>query len=316
MRHICGPGWERYLQLSEDSVVGSGCVAQVYRGVLTLPLRVEGKGRSGSGSDGRSSAALTTTTTMDVAVKILHPGVREAMEVDLNLMRTGAAAVEWVGQMLLTLFYVPYYTNNAASLAQNQSTATSTTSIATLATSTPTAAAITTYPLKCVSLSESVEEFASFMQSQLDLTHEAAALERIRSNFSSRFWKDRVIVPAPVYVDSGGTSGVDDDNSSLPVARLRSPTDAVKDEAVNSLPNEQHQQQLFPHPEVLIESFEEGVPMTRVLAGLTSAAAGGRAQQKQQPLLQQQRKEIAALGLSIILKMVSESIEVLIHSTR
>jgi hypothetical protein len=77
------------------------------------------------------------------------------MHLDLNLLRSVAHAAEWAGETLLRLMYgrpdgkVPL-------------------------------AAVESYPLRCVSLLESVDEFSDFMLSQLDMRHEAAALERLQ----------------------------------------------------------------------------------------------------------------------------------------
>ena len=63
-------GWERRLLISErdrQKVLGSGCIAQVYKGEL----------------DGRS-----------VAVKVIHPAVREAVTLDLALLRGLARLLE------------------------------------------------------------------------------------------------------------------------------------------------------------------------------------------------------------------------------
>jgi aarF domain-containing kinase len=145
LQSILGEHWEETLQLKSDDLVGSGCVAQVYRGKVLV--RSQG---SGTGKD-----ASTSGMEREVAVKVLHPRVRESMHLDLNLMRSIAHAAEWAGETLLRLLY------------GNQD-------------GTVALAAVESYPLRCVSLLESVDEFSDFMLSQLDLRHEAAALERLR----------------------------------------------------------------------------------------------------------------------------------------
>ncbi|KAJ1419680.1 hypothetical protein B484DRAFT_364998 [Ochromonadaceae sp. CCMP2298] len=128
---VLGPHWEEVLSL--EGVVGSGCVAQVYRGRL----------RKGA--------------LREVAVKVLHPNMRQSMERDLRLMGVAAAAAEAVGQALLS----------------------------------------PTPPLVCVDLSQSVREFSRFMRSQLDLRDEARSLQHLGGNFSSHKWRTRVVVPRP-----------------------------------------------------------------------------------------------------------------------
>lgn len=65
-----GKDWKQYLTL-DPTPVGSGCVAQVYRGKLTLDGKVH-----------------------DVAVKVIHPHIKEGVRSDLDLMRTFAWFVE------------------------------------------------------------------------------------------------------------------------------------------------------------------------------------------------------------------------------
>lgn len=66
-----GPFWRDRLAL-QDAVLGSGCIAQVYRGVA------------------RDSAGVDR----DVAIKVVHPGVRDLIETDMSLLRWVGATVE------------------------------------------------------------------------------------------------------------------------------------------------------------------------------------------------------------------------------
>ena len=50
-----GPDWQQQIHLEADGVVGSGCIAQVYRGTVQ---------REGSGA------------ATEVAVKVIHPDVK------------------------------------------------------------------------------------------------------------------------------------------------------------------------------------------------------------------------------------------------
>jgi hypothetical protein len=211
-----------------------------------------------------------------VAVKVLHPGVRESMLLDMSLMRSIAHAAEWAGETLLCLLYGG--ANGTVALA-----------------------AVESYPLRCVSLLESVDEFSDFMLSQLDLRHEAAALERLRyvilaprlkhvasfvclqgvcyvtrHNFAGPKWKDRVVVPEPVHVSANAATGEREQNS-------------------------------LPHPDVLVETFEVGQSMIDIMSAppshsQASDVAGG--ERRDAHLKHMYNKEIAALGLDAILKMV------------
>jgi len=67
-----GPNWEATLQLDSEPI-GSGSVAQVYRGRVTMP---------GGEQWGQT-----------VAIKILHPGVSDTIEVDFDLMKSAAKAL-------------------------------------------------------------------------------------------------------------------------------------------------------------------------------------------------------------------------------
>lgn len=76
-----GPGWESELRLRPE-VIGSGCIAQVYKGTLTpkRPLAASG----------------VLTGPMEVAVKVIHPGVEYMVAVDLDIMRSIARALALV----------------------------------------------------------------------------------------------------------------------------------------------------------------------------------------------------------------------------
>ena len=68
-----GEGWRERLRVDASSpILGSGCIAQVYRGQLL-------------GADG---------VWRDVAVKVLHPYARETIHADMDLLRTLGWALE------------------------------------------------------------------------------------------------------------------------------------------------------------------------------------------------------------------------------
>lgn len=114
----------------EIEPVASGSIAQVHRAVL----RFQGPGHE--------------VKPMIVAVKVRHPGVREAISRDFTI-------INWVAKLSSFL---------------------------------PT--------LQWLRLDESVQQFAVFMLSQVDLAREAAHLSRFLYNF--RKWKD-VSFPKPLY---------------------------------------------------------------------------------------------------------------------
>lgn len=225
-----GPQWSQVIQIREADVIGSGSVAQVYKATLMI--------RGGR--------------RIPVAVKVLHPAIRQSIEADLFLLRSAAQAVESIGGVLLQL------------LEQ-------------LLSAGPRARSC--YPLVCVSVRESMDQFSSLLGSQLDLQGEGAALERLHDNFKG---SSHVVVPTPwlLYKDEA-TDEVIAFNTAAPCLNTSLPDADLLSRCT-----------LLRHPDLLIETFEEGVPMLEVLRGSANSASHDRF--------------IAGLGLDIILKMVFE----------
>lgn len=85
--------WEKVLSIDPSStMLGSGSVAQVYRGKALLSSSEEGD-------------PTAPPLPKDVAVKVIHPDVKRQIELDLELMRLGGAwwrgLVVWICVMLL-----------------------------------------------------------------------------------------------------------------------------------------------------------------------------------------------------------------------
>lgn len=79
------PDWENVLRIDPHSaMLGSGSVAQVYRGKAFLTEREEG----GAGGD-----PTAPPLPREVAVKVIHPDVKRQIELDLELMRLGGACL-------------------------------------------------------------------------------------------------------------------------------------------------------------------------------------------------------------------------------
>uniref|UniRef100_A0A1A8CBZ5 AarF domain containing kinase 2 n=1 Tax=Nothobranchius kadleci TaxID=1051664 RepID=A0A1A8CBZ5_NOTKA len=183
LRRAFGEGWRRVLVFESKEPVGSGCVAQVYRGWarvdqvedpafqslaeelekedlleaweipglggvagtlqrLWIGKREEQGYEERSPPDGQQEERL-----IPVAIKVVHPGVRRQVEIDLLLMKTGS----WL------LHCLP--------------------------------------GLKWLSLCEVVEEFEKLMTKQIDLRFEARNIERFRENFSD---VEHVRFPTPL----------------------------------------------------------------------------------------------------------------------
>eukprot|EP00823_Brevimastigomonas_motovehiculus_P006397 TRINITY_DN5301_c0_g1_i1.p1 TRINITY_DN5301_c0_g1~~TRINITY_DN5301_c0_g1_i1.p1 ORF type:complete len:700 (+),score=134.44 TRINITY_DN5301_c0_g1_i1:51-2150(+) len=104
--------------LTIGPVIGSGAIAQVHK--ATLPNQEQ------------------------VAVKVLHPGIRDSMELDLAIIRAGASILNWI----------PGVGWGGLGLGS-----------------------------EWVNMSEGVEQFSEAMRTQLDLRNEAANLDRFIQNF-------------------------------------------------------------------------------------------------------------------------------------
>lgn len=115
-----GSGWKEVLMIRDQEPVGSGCIAQVYKGYLDVEAVISGAERTergkvhtvskftrirGSasaqirpegmraevGEEGREGGRL-----IPVAVKVMHPGSVQAMERDMLLMRYVASWSDWL----------------------------------------------------------------------------------------------------------------------------------------------------------------------------------------------------------------------------
>lgn len=85
--------WEQVLRIDPAStMLGSGSVAQVYRGTALV--------QSSSGGEGANGDPTAPPLPTEVAVKVIHPDVKRQIELDLELMRLGGACclfVDWSG---------------------------------------------------------------------------------------------------------------------------------------------------------------------------------------------------------------------------
>lgn len=70
LKAALGEHYDEFLKLDKE-VLGSGCIAQVYRGKLH-----------------------TDTDTQDVAVKVVHPSIKRTIELDLNLFHSMVEVLE------------------------------------------------------------------------------------------------------------------------------------------------------------------------------------------------------------------------------
>lgn len=189
LRRAFGENWRRVFVFESKEPVGSGCVAQVYRGWARADLvedpafqslveemekedlleaweipglqgmasslwqlwkggqEQEGHEERRHPEDQHEESSMEKEHMIPVAIKVVHPGIRRQVEMDLLLMKTGS----WVLDCLPGL--------------------------------------------KWLSLHELVEEFEKLMTKQIDLRFEAKNIERFRDNFRD---VDFVKFPTPL----------------------------------------------------------------------------------------------------------------------
>nr|XP_057930949.1 uncharacterized aarF domain-containing protein kinase 2 [Doryrhamphus excisus] len=180
LRRAFGDGWRNVLMFESKEPVGSGCVAQVYRGWakkdqvddpafqtlveeldkedLLEAWEIPGLGgvasslwnlwKGNTDDEGQHEQNISQKDHMiPVAIKVVHPGIKRQVEIDLLLMKAGS----WL------LHCLP--------------------------------------GLKWLSLCEIVAEFEKLMTKQIDLRFEARNIEHFRENFRQ---VDYVKFPTPL----------------------------------------------------------------------------------------------------------------------
>jgi hypothetical protein len=306
LNELYGPNWNKYLIIQDTDVAGSGLMAQVYHGYL--------------------HSNQPHQHDIEIALKILHPGVQEAIREDLILLEflvhSLETTVDW-----LTFFYtslpLPFSSSSSSTQVQNTASIFNTT----------------------IPLTDALFEFQHLMSAQVDFQAEAEAMIKFKHNFSKRKWNHRVKFAEPIdlkyflqtghyYPDPAALSPVN--QAVAPLVPLEFP---LKGESGKG--------------GVLIQTFEHGIPMATYLtetklakdkkvipakpiqtnkqrnhrlfptingALTTSFFPQVEQQEGSIPSLQkpvdevvslekhtQRDKEIAALGLDLILKMVGFS---------
>lgn len=97
-----GENWVEKVIILDHSAIGSGCVAQVYQGYLRTENGDKKLGdnvldKLVTGEVELKEAALTADHGyIPIAVKVLHPGIVEAMDGDIRLMKYVASWVDYV----------------------------------------------------------------------------------------------------------------------------------------------------------------------------------------------------------------------------
>ena len=145
LKKALGAHYREFLEVEEE-VLGSGCIAQVYKARLLFKEGEGGVEEKGQGWTGAFSPFLASSppassasspSYREVAVKVVHPHVKSTIDTDLNLFLTIAAGLE-------------------------------------------------SFPsFKYWSLADALTEFTTLMYDQMDMRKEAHNLHRLRDNFKS-----------------------------------------------------------------------------------------------------------------------------------
>jgi len=94
LREAFGSNYSDYLRIqhpTKDSILGSGCVAQVYRGELLIPTVDHG-----DGNDDKTNTTFAggNIRAVPVAIKVLHPHISEKIDRDLTFMKRIAHLID------------------------------------------------------------------------------------------------------------------------------------------------------------------------------------------------------------------------------
>ena len=92
-----GPDWENTFLFPDHKPIGSGCVAQVYKGYLNLDSPViAGNPEVADVVKMKPTSTVLGKRCISMAIKVLHPGVIGAMEMDILLMRFMASWADFL----------------------------------------------------------------------------------------------------------------------------------------------------------------------------------------------------------------------------
>ena len=91
-----GENWKEDVVINDRDAIGSGCVAQVYQGYLRTGDGKENNEISDNDKSKKKNNVRTDLSYVPVAVKVLHPGVVEAMDRDIRLMKYVASWVDYL----------------------------------------------------------------------------------------------------------------------------------------------------------------------------------------------------------------------------
>lgn len=102
MKENLGDDWKESVVILNQNAIGSGCVAQVYQGYLKVQDNADKADTAVNKSDSGGDTGLKEAASKEaehgyvpIAVKVLHPGVVEAMDADVRLMKYAATWVDY-----------------------------------------------------------------------------------------------------------------------------------------------------------------------------------------------------------------------------
>jgi aarF domain-containing kinase len=94
LREAFGSNYSDYLRIqhpTKASILGSGCVAQVYRGELLIPTDDHG---GGNDDETNTTIGGGNIRAVPVAIKVLHPHISEKIDRDLTFMKRIAHLID------------------------------------------------------------------------------------------------------------------------------------------------------------------------------------------------------------------------------
>lgn len=176
-------------------------------------------------------------------------------------------------------------------------------------------------PLVCLSLKDSVNEFAIFMEQQLDMYQEGKALYQFQQNFQkNKLLKDKVIIPNPWYIyRKKQLNHIDnhdciDSTDIIILSNICIEDNLMNKNHINTMILDDYQC-ISKHKDILIESYEEGVSMIDILHNqhyhnkYNPSNTNNNNNNNNYNLskgIDQYNSYLAELGLDIILKMIFE----------
>ena len=101
MMESYGPDWKDFITLHE--IIGSGCIGQVYRGTVKImssssssDVDIETKNQTVITNSSASSSSSSEPQYKEVAVKVIHPNVRDDIDTDMDIIRHMISLIQYI----------------------------------------------------------------------------------------------------------------------------------------------------------------------------------------------------------------------------